>query len=230
MIRINLLPTKKRSAAARAVTDQGSLGQLWVLGWLIGWIALIAAGWWLLSIKDDDTTRLRAKAVAATKAAETIKDEIDEEGLEAKKNELAQLEAAIEKLEKKKRTPVFVMYELGTILTDPAMDPSDPPTLDIDEVKLRQLLKEDPKAGINLRWDPTGLWINSLVEKNGVLTLEGSARDASDLSEFVRRLRANRRFGRVTSPDFNRRARGADDADARHLDWTIGAAAVRRWN
>ncbi len=230
MIRINLTPSKKRLAAAKAAAPSTSMGQFWVLGWLAGWGVLIAGGWWLMSLKDDETKGLRAKAAAATTAAENIKKEIDEEGLEAKKKELEQLEAAIDKLNKKKRTPVYVMYDLATILTDPAMDPSDPPKLDIDEVKLRKLTKGDPKAGINLRWDPSGLWLHTVEEKGGTLTLEGSARDASDLSEFVRRLRASGRFGRVTSPDFNRKSGGNDDVETRHLDWTIAAVAVRRWN
>ncbi|MEM6995146.1 MAG: PilN domain-containing protein [Myxococcota bacterium] len=229
MIRINLTPSKKRLAAARAAAPATSMGQFWVLGWLLGWSALIAGGWWLMTLKDEDTRGLRAKAAQATTAAETIKNEIDEDGLEAEKKELAQLEAAIEKLEKKKRTPVYVMYELATILTDPAMDTSDPPKMDIDEAKQRQMVKEDPKAAVNKSWDPSGLWLHTLVDANGVLTLEGSARDASDLSEFVRRLRASGRFGRVTSPDFNRKG-GNDEDEARTLDWTISSVAVRRWN
>ncbi|MBL4687753.1 MAG: PilN domain-containing protein [Nannocystaceae bacterium] len=228
MIRINLMPSKKRLAAARAAAPATSMGQFWVLGWLAGWGVLIAGGWWLLGLKDDETTALRAQAAKATTAAETIRNEIDEEGLEAKKKELEQLEAAIGKLEKKKRTPVYVMYDLATLLTDPSMDPSDPPRLDIDEAKLRRLKKEDPRADINPRWDPSGLWLHTVTENSGTLTLEGSARDASDLAEFVRRLRASGRFGRVTSPDFNRKT-GNDGGD-RHLDWTIAGVAVRRWN
>jgi len=229
MIRINLLPTKKRSAA-RAATPPANMGQFWVVGWLITWGALVAAGWWFLGLKEDETQALRKKAAQLTTEAEAIKEQIDEEGLEAKKQELLQLEAAIEKLGKKKRTPVFVLYDIATLLTDPTMDPSDPPQLDLDEVKLRQLLREDPKAGINLKWDPSGLWLHSVEEKNGVLTLQGSARAASDLSEFVRRLRASGRFGTVTSPNFDRDSKSKDEAELRKLDWTIGGVSVRRWN
>ena len=231
MIRINLLPSsKKRIAAAKAAAGPGNSGPIWVLGWFIGWLGLMGFGYWLVTLKEAETTELRRQAAEATKEAETIKDEIDEAGQEAKKRELDQLEAAITKLEKKKRTPVYVLYDLATILTDPSMDPSDPPQLDIDEVKLRQLLKEDPKAGINLRWDPSGLWIEELKEQSGVLTLEGSARHASDLAEFVRRLRASGRYGTVTSPDWDRQARGNDESEQPSIDWTIGAVAVRRWD
>jgi Tfp pilus assembly protein PilN len=225
MIRINLLPTKKKAArAAAAVGGTGSAGQWWVLGWCLGWGLVGGAGWWLLGMEDEAAAAMREQAAAKTRAAETIKQDIDEEGLEARKAELAQVEAAIDKLETKRRTPVYVMYELSMILTD-AKEGGGP---DVDKEKLRQIVKSDPQAEINTLWDPTGLWLTKVEERGGQLVVEGGARDATDLSEFTRRLRASARFDKLSHPDFNRVASKGEDGE-QHLTWRL-EVGVRRWD
>jgi Tfp pilus assembly protein PilN len=225
MIRINLLPTKKKAARAAAGGGTGSAGQWWVLGWLVGWVLVGGAGWWLLGMEEDAAAAMREQAAAKTRKAEEIKQVIDEEGLEARKAELAQVEAAIDKLETKRRTPVYVMYELSMILTD-AKDGGGP---DVDKERLRQIVKSDPQAEMSLLWDPTGLWLTKVEEKGGRLVLEGGARDATDLSEFTRRLRASARFDRLSHPDFERVDTKGGDKGEQHLTWTLDVA-VRRWD
>jgi Tfp pilus assembly protein PilN len=228
MIRINLLPTKKkaaRAASAAAGSSGGGAGQWWVMGWLVGWVLIGGAGWWLLTMEEDAAAAMREQTAAKTRAAEEIKQAIDEEGLEARKAELAQLQAAIAKLESKRRTPVYVMYELAMILTD-AKDGGGP---DVDKEKLRQIIKSDPQAEINTLWDPTGLWLTRVEEKGGLLVVEGGARDATDLSEFTRRLRASARFDRVSHPDFERvDTKGGKDGE-QHLTWNFDVS-VKRWD
>jgi len=228
MIRINLLPTKKKAArasAARAASSGGGggSGQWWLLGMVAGWLLIIGAGWWLLGMEEDAAAQMRTQTASKTRAAETIKQDIDEEGLEATKLEVEQVEAAIDKLEDKRRTPVYVMYELAMILTD-AKEGGGP---DVDKEKQRQILKTDPQAEINTLWDPTGLWLTKVQETGGRLVLEGGARDATDLSEFTRRLRASARFGRVSHPNFER-VEGKKD-DEQHLTWKLDVV-VRRWD
>lgn len=225
MIRINLLPTKKKAARAAAARGTGGAGQWWVLGWLVGWVLVGGAGWWLLGMEEDAAAQMREQAAAKTRAAEAIKQDIDEEGLEARKAELAQVETAIDKLETKRRTPVYVMYELSMILTD-AKEGGGP---DVDEERLRQIVKADPQAEINTLWDPTGLWLTKVQEKGGLLLIEGGARDATDLSEFTRRLRASARFERLSHPDFERVDTKGGDAGDQHLTWKLDVA-VRRWD
>jgi Tfp pilus assembly protein PilN len=196
-----------------------------VLGWLLGWCLLCGAGWWLLGMEDEAAAAMREQAAAKTRAAETIKQDIDEEGLEARKAELAQVEAAIDKLETKRRTPVYVMYELSMILTD-AKEGGGP---DVDKEKLRQIVKSDPQAEINTLWDPTGLWLTKVEERGGLLVIEGGARDATDLSELTRRLRASARFDKLSHPDFSRVAsKGGEDGE-QHLTWRL-EVGVRRWD
>lgn len=226
MIRINLLPTKKKAArAAAAGSSGGGSGQWWVLGWLAGWALVVGAGWWLLTMEEDAAAAMREQTAAKNRAAEEIKQQIDEEGLEARKAELAQVKAAKEKLEAKRRTPVYVMYELSMILTD-AKDGGGP---DVDKEKLRQIVKSDPQAEINMLWDPTGLWLTKVEEKGGLLIVEGGARDATDLSEFTRRLRASARFDRVSHPNFERvDTKGGKDGE-QHLTWKLDVV-VKRWD
>lgn len=226
MIRINLLPTKKKAArAAAAGGDTSSAGQWWVLGWLVGWVLVGGAGWWLLGMEEAAAAAMREQAAAKTRKAEEIKGLIDEEGLEKRKAELEQVETAKAKLEAKRRTPVYVMYELSMILTD-AKEGGGP---DVDEERLRQIVKSDPQAEINAMWDPTGLWLKKLEEKGGLLVIEGGARDATDLSELTRRLRASARFDRLSHPDFERvDTKGGKDGE-QHLTWKLDVA-VRRWD
>ncbi len=227
MIRINLLPTKKKAARAAGAKSSGGggAGQWWVVGWMIGWLLIGGAAWWLLMMEEDAAAAMREQAAAKARAAETIKQDIDEEGLEARKAELAQVNAAIDKLETKRRTPVFVMYELAMILTD-SREGGGP---DVDKERLRQIVKEDPKAEINVLWDPTGLWLTKVEEKGGLLVLEGGARDATDLSEFTRRLRASARFDRLSHPNFERVDTKGGKKDEQHLTWKLDLS-VRRWD
>jgi Tfp pilus assembly protein PilN len=226
MIRINLLPTKKKAArAAAAGAAGGGTGQWWVLGWLVGWVLVGGAGAWMLAIEEDAAARMREQTAAKTRKAEEIKQQIDEEGLEARKAELALVKAAKEKLEAKRRTPVYVMYELAMILTD-AKQGGGP---DVDKERLRQIVKSDPQAEINMLWDPTGLWLTKVEEKGGLLLIEGGARDATDLSEFTRRLRASARFDRLSHPNFERvDSKGSKDGE-QHLTWKLDVT-VRRWD
>lgn len=229
MIRINLLPKKRKAAKTvagpAAARGAGGTGQWWVLAMLVGWLGLGGVGYWLLGLEEDISLGLRSQAAAKTKEAEGISKEIDEAGLEARKKELDQVEAAIEKLEDKRRTPVYVMYELAMIMTD-AKEGGGP---DIDKEKLRQILKQDPNNKLNERWDPTGIWLTSVVEKGGALVMEGSARDATDLSEFTRRLRASARFGQIKHPDFQRVGSAKNETEQRVLEWKLDVA-VRSWD
>jgi plasmid stability protein len=229
MIRINLLPKKRKAprgaGPGRAAPKRGT-GGLWLGLMLLGWAGLAAAAWWVQGLAEEENQALRTLAAAKNKEAEQISKEIDEEGLEASKRQLEEALAAREALEKKSRTPMYVMYELAMIVT-PGQEGGGPT---IDEEKRRQLLKQDAANKMNERWDPTGLWLRKVEEKNGTLLIEGSARDATDLSEFTRRLRLSERFGSIKHPDFQRVGSAKEKAsEHRHLDWTLDVA-VRRWD
>lgn len=236
MIRINLAPTKRKRAAATAspvggrvqsAVAGGNSGAITFLLMFVGWLGLAGAGWYLLTIEDDAAMKVRTQTAGVAKEVGEIKAVIDEAGLKAREEEIKRQEVAIEKLKAKQRTPVFVMYELAMILTDAAAGGA----VTIDEEKYKKNKADDPQSEINPRWDPSGLWLSSVVESEGRLAIEGSARDAADLAEFTRRLRASVWFGEITHPNYERsdaNQRGREDTQ-RHLTWKIDVA-VRRWN
>lgn len=224
MIRINLAPSKRRAAArATALREGPSNGQLWIILMLLGWAGFGAAGWWLLTLEEEAKDQLRAQVSQTNKQIEAIKSEIDEEGLKAREAQVEQMEIAIEKLNARRRTPVYVMYELAMILTD-AQQGGGP---DIDQEKYRRHLRDDPQNEINERWDPSGLWFTTIDESGGMLSIAGEARDAADLTEFTRRLRASARFGELSNPVFER-VSGKKDT-VRYLTWKL-AVQVRQWD
>jgi Tfp pilus assembly protein PilN len=224
MIRINLLPAK-RKASARARAPAGGAGQWWLLGMLLVWSTLGGLGAWLLIVQEDETAALRRQVGAKNKEAEEIRQEIQEDELAEKQAELARIESAIETLKAKQRTPVFVMYELAMVLSD--VDKGGGP--DIDVAKYRQNVAADPASRLNERWDSSGVWLSSIKDEGGRLKLDGIARDAADLSEFTRRLRASARFGELTHPNYKRDDRPDARTGSRHLTWTLNVQ-VKRWN
>lgn len=238
MIRINLAPAKRKRPApgkgpARAPAARGSAasagnGPLSFALMLGGWVLLLGAGWYLLTLEDDAASAVRAQAAAVNNQVKEIEAKVDQAGLQAREADIERQKIAIEKLKAKQRTPVFIMYELAMILTDAQQGGA----VMIDQEKYKKNRADDPQNEINDRWDPTGLWLTSVEETGNRLTIEGAARDAADLSEFTRRLRASVWFGEITRPDYERVAetkRSDAPEEHRHLTWKLDVA-VRRWN
>ncbi len=240
MIRINLAPTKRKRASASAAPTAArgqrvagasagaGAGAASFLLMFIGWCALVGAGWYLLDIEEEAALAVRGKTAVLAKETSDIKAVIDEAGLKAREEEIQRQEVAIHKLEAKQRTPVFVMYELAMMLTDAQQGGG----VTIDEEKYKKNKADDPQSEINERWDPSGLWLSSVVENEGRLTIEGSARDAADLAELTRRLRASVWFGEITHPNYERATTTSNRGGAaaqRTLTWKLDVA-VRRWN
>jgi len=231
MIRINLAPTKKKKRSRSASPSADSAGsstsaaQAWMLGMFLGWIAVGGVCYWLQTIEEEAADKQRRIAVAKNKEADQIKKDIDEEGLKKREEQVMQMELAEKKLNAKRRTPVFVMYEMSSMLTDAAAGGG----VDKDEEKYRAGIAADPQSAINEKWDPTGLWIDSVEQNGPTLSIAGQARDAADLSEFTRRLRASARFGESSSPDFEREGNADKTDEARYLTWKLNVQ-VRRWN
>lgn len=218
MIRINLNPAIKRKGSKVKVVQASQPGQWVVVAMLLGWIGIAGGGYWLLLQEEEEQARLRAETSKVNKEADEIRKAIDEEGLQARKDRVEQLRVAIEKLQGQQRTPVFVMHELANILTTGKMP-------DIDEEEQRRIEAADPQSKLLPNWDATAVWIGSLDERGGTLNLSGSARDAADLAEFTRRLRASSRFGFISHPDYKR----VESDGNRFVTWQLNVQ-VRRWD
>lgn len=200
MIRINLLPSKKKAAKPgkkkAAAAGAASTGQYILLGMMAGWIALGGVGYWLMGRETDRAEELRAETKTVNARVKEIRELIDEEKLQALRDRVEQLSTAIDKLTSQRRTPAHVMNELANVLTT-----GKGPDIDEEEQKRREF--DDPDAKLNQMWDGNSVWVESVTEtKGGVLEIQGGARDAADLSEFVKRLRSSRRFGKVTHPEY----------------------------
>lgn len=209
MIKVNLSPNRKGRKGARGrgksktaggggLQAGGSAGSAIALVMLVGWVAVGGTLWYVLDQKEKDTQAKRAEEARMKAEVKKIKEQIDEEYLQAVKSRYEQLKLAIEKLESQKRTPMFVMNELMNVLTQGKLP-------DIDEEAQRKRTTVDPDAELNPAWDASSVWVFSVVENASVIELKGGARDASDLSEFVKRLRASSRFSNVSHPNYRRR-------------------------
>lgn len=207
MIRINLEPNdnaKRRAQPTRAVTAVQSIvpttdvskGGIIAVAMLLGWVGLGVVGYFVNGSVKQDGAKLKTKAGGIAKQAANINSEIDEEGLQARANRYEELKAAEELLEKKKRTPVYVFFELANILTTDKGP-------DVDEAEQRQRELLDPQARLDPNWDANSVWLTEIKNTdNSALAIEGGTRDPDDLSEFVKRLRASARFSTISHPEY----------------------------
>jgi len=185
MIRINLMPRRKRIAERQEKT------QVW-LGVILGLmlveivILVIFHGFKVeeLRVQEQKNSELTAQ-IEQSKKAVAKQAEV--------RDRLAQLRAreeAILKLQTARTGPTQVMLELLRILTfgrGPTVDPA----------RLSQLRRDDPGAAYNPNWDPRRLWIVSFKEEKRKMRLEGLARDGEDVSELARRMSLSNSFTSV---------------------------------
>jgi type IV pilus assembly protein PilN len=176
VIRINLIPQKREARRAA----EGS--QTWLV---------VIAGILLLEIvvlvfvhkaKEDELTRVVQQNQKVDAQINDIKRQISDHA--AIKNQLKELrdrEDAIKKLQAARTGPTETLLEIAKILTT-----GRGPTTDRD--KLEQLRRDNPSAVPNPAWDARRLWLTTYAEAERKVKIVGEARDAEDVSEFLRRL------------------------------------------
>jgi type IV pilus assembly protein PilN len=185
MIRINLLPQKKRRVEASAG------GEIWVLA-AVGVLVLEIVGLFfyhssLESELQDEVKKnqqIQAK-IQASKDAVTNHANVTTE-----LDRMRAREDAIAKLQSARTGPTAVLLETARILT-PGRGPS------IDPEKLAQIRRDNPLAAYNPTWDTRRLWILTFKEESRVLKVDGIARDAEDVSEFAKRMNLSDYFAKV---------------------------------
>lgn len=230
MIRINLHPSSKKKKRARSSgggsSGGGSIpkGLLVILLYLVGWVGIGVLGLWYNNQLLAQAEANRAKTTAKQNETNKLREKIDEERLQALRDRNKQMDEAITKVQALKRTPVFVMHEMANILTQGRL-----PT--VDEEEQRRAKAEDPNAELNEMWDGTSVWLNSFVERGDIIEISGGARDASDLSEFVKRMRASIRFDEVSHPEYTVKSLGkkGDNDGLRYVSFKM-TARVRFWD
>lgn len=185
MIRINLLPQKRRAEA------RSDARQLWLVAVMVVFLAEIAGLFVFHGMKHEELVEQRRKNTQLQAQIDQAKQSVTHHAEVKKKLEdLRAREAAITKLQKARSGPTAVLLELTHILT-PGRGPSVAPD------KLVQLRRDNPLAVFNANWDPRRLEITSFNERARKVKLEGVALDGEDVSELARRLNLSDYFSEV---------------------------------
>ncbi|MCC6215403.1 MAG: PilN domain-containing protein [Polyangiaceae bacterium] len=175
MIRINLLPQKRR---AETTQDR----QIWLLVVLA--LFLLEVGGLLVfhGMKADELEAQERRNSELTTQIDKLKQAVqNHEEVKAKLASLRAREDAIAKLQTARSGPTAVLLELARILTvgrGPTVDPE----------RLVRERRENPLAVYSPGWDARRLWITKFAEQSRAVRLEGIARDGEDVSEIARRL------------------------------------------
>lgn len=186
MIRINLLPAAKRTAASTGST------QLWGAVYLLGlflWGVLLFFVYLNYKGKLDEQ---RAANTALEQEIEQAKQKSANIGdVEAKLAKSRQLEDVVSKLQTARQGPTRVLMELSQLLSEgggPSVSPE----------RLAALRRENPLAGFNPSWDPRRLSLTAFTEQNRKCSIRGFGKTNEDVAEFLKRLNLSNLFEKVT--------------------------------
>jgi len=201
MIRINLLPRKKR------VVERQDKAQLW-LAVILGLVLVEIVGLVVFhGIKNEDLRAQETKNSELSAQIDQSKKIVEKQADVREKLALLRArEEAISKLQTARTGPTEVLLELSRILTygrGPSIDPA----------RLAQLRRDDPGSAFNANWDPRRLWLVSFKEEKRKMRLEGLARDGEDVSELARRMSLSASFGQVKLLPARRQRDSANNLD-----------------
>lgn len=183
MIRINLLPQKRRQAAGG--------GEIWALATIVILALEVVVCLVLFGFKSDELD-------TATRENQALSSQIEQVKLASKNHEevkkklvrLREREDAIAKLQSARTGPTAMLLEVARLLT-PGRGPS------VDPETLGKLRRENPLQDFNPNWDSRRLWLTRFVESNRKVQLDGLARDGEDVSELARRMNLSSYFYEV---------------------------------
>jgi type IV pilus assembly protein PilN len=184
MIRINLMPQKRRA-------ERGEASQLWLAVVMVLMLAEVAALFVFHGFKGEELKDQQHKNAELNSQIDQSKNAVaDHEAVKQKLANLRAREEAIGKLQSARTGPTAVLLELARLLT-PGRGPS------VDPDRLSQLRRDDPLAVFNPAWDARRLWLAKFVEDHRNLRLEGFAQDGEDVSELARRMSLSSYFAEV---------------------------------
>lgn len=184
MIRINLLPQKRRA-------DRREGSQLWLAAVLAAMLAEIAVLFVFHGFKDEELSDQRRKNSELTAQIDQSKGTVSNHAdVKQKLLQLRAREEAIGKLQSARTGPTAILLELARLLT-PGRGPS------VDPDRLSQLRHDNPLAVFNPSWDARRLWLVKFVENKRDVHLEGFAQDGEDVSELARRMNLSSYFADV---------------------------------
>lgn len=185
MIRINLLPRKRRAE------PQVTGGQSWavvlmvvIVAQVVGLFALHSYRDKVLKAQERKNLELQAQIDQSRRAVASHTE------VKQKLAELRAKEDAISALQSARTGPTAVLIELARILSQERGPTIDPQRLD-------ELKRDNPLALFSPNWDPRRLWLTRYVEQQRQVRMTGFARDGEDVSEFAKRLGLSTYFENV---------------------------------
>jgi type IV pilus assembly protein PilN len=189
MIKINLLPQKKKAREAQPGERDVVLGMVAIAGVF----AAVYFGYHRAQqkkLKDLMATNGELSADNEGKRDQVAKQKDIEQVVTAEQER----EAAIAKLVKAKSVPAHLLQEMGDMLT-----PGRMPTM---TKEMSDRTSDGPKGDPNRRfavdWDPKHVWITSFAEKDGAFALQGGAQSDGDVTQLAKRMQASVYFQNVT--------------------------------
>jgi type IV pilus assembly protein PilN len=181
VIRVNLLPQKRRKPAA-------ARGDMWLIASLVLVALEVVACFVWYGAQQDELAQQQSKNGALEAQIKQIKDvSKNHEDIKKKLVVLREREDAIAKLQSARTGPTAMLLEVARLLT-PGRGPS------VDPGELTKLRRDNPGQDFNQNWDPRRLWLTRFVEADRTVRLEGMARDGEDVSELARRMNLSAYF------------------------------------
>jgi type IV pilus assembly protein PilN len=185
LVRVNLLPVKKRAEKA---PSESSGGQRWlfvVLAAVVLEIVGLVLYHQTLNAQLDKQIAKNNQLngdIAGIRELVTQHEQVkkDLEALRARESAIAQLESG-------RTGPTALLLELAQLLS-----PGRGPTVDPD--RMAKLRRDNPLQVFNPGWDSRRLWLTSFKESLRTVQVEGQARDSTDVSELAYRLKASSYF------------------------------------
>jgi type IV pilus assembly protein PilN len=185
MIRVNLLPQKRRKSGS------GARGELWLVACLVTAALEVVGCLVLYGQKQDELSQQLDKNKALQDQIKQIKDvSKNHDSIKQKLVALRDREEAIAKLQSARSGPTAMLLEVARLLTagrGPSVDPNE----------LSKVRRENPLQDYNANWDSRRLWLTKFVEADRTVRLEGMARDGEDVSELARRMNLSTYFDDV---------------------------------
>lgn len=188
MIRINLLPNKKKKKSRSSASIEGDK----VIGIGFGAIAAVAAGVFFfvhMPLQDEleSLNSTNKKLKSENKKIEKKTENFDE--LKAAFEAAEAQVAAIRELNNARATPAFFLHELAELLRS-----NGKPTM---TAAMSRALEENENLRWQEDWEPKHLWIDTIEEANGNFTLTGFAQSDGDANQLAHRMHASAYFSDV---------------------------------
>ena len=174
MVRINLVPTKKRASSGQKVGLAVAVVVLLLVVELVGM-------WMLNSGKEEEVSAASQEQQRLEGDISKLQNEIGEmTNLEREAGELKAREAALRQLAAVRTGPQYLLDELKRLLSLPTT---------------RQSIKAARKAGWNVAWEASNVFLELFNEiEPGRVHIVGDARTLDDVAEFWLRMRTSPMF------------------------------------